>query len=72
VAAFAALLAIPDVSTDRKLRQEDLIRYGFSLAHRQMIGSMPEHANRVKKICDAFGVTPGQLVAGLAIIFASV
>jgi hypothetical protein len=33
---------------------------------------MPEHANRVKKICDAFGVTPGQLVAGLAIIFASV
>lgn len=52
--------------TDRKLRQEDMISYGFSLRHWQMIeAGRPSTIFTLLRVCDAFGVTPEQLVAGL-------
>jgi transcriptional regulator with XRE-family HTH domain len=53
--------------TDRKLRQEDMIGYGFSLRHWQMIeAGRPSTLFTLLRICDAFEVTPEQLLAGLA------
>ena len=58
---------VRSLRTDRKLRQEDMIGFGFSLRHWQMIeAGRPSTIFTLLRVCDAFGVTPEQLVAGLA------
>jgi len=58
---------VRSLRTDRKLRQEDMIGYGFSLRHWQMIeAGRPSTLFTLLRICDAFEVTPEQLLAGLA------
>jgi hypothetical protein len=52
--------------TERKLSQEDMISYGFSVRHWQMIeAGRPSTLFTVLRICEAFDVQPEQLVAGL-------
>ncbi len=58
---------VRSLRTERKLRQEDMIGYGFSLRHWQMIeAGRPSTLFTLLRICDAFGVPPEQLLAGLA------
>ena len=53
--------------TDRKLSQEDMISYGFSVRHWQMIESgRPVTVFTLLRICDAFEIPLEQLVAGLS------
>ena len=52
--------------TERKLSQEDMISYGFSVRHWQMIeAGRPSTLFTLLRICEAFGIQPEQLVAGL-------
>lgn len=53
--------------TERKLSQEDMISYGFSLRHWQMIeAGRPTTVFTLLRVCEAFDIVPEQLVAGLA------
>jgi hypothetical protein len=52
---------------ERELTQEDMIGYGFSVRHWQMIeAGRPSTLVTLLRVCDAFAVTPEQLIAGLA------
>lgn len=52
--------------TERKLSQEDMISYGFSVRHWQMIeAGRPSTLITLLRICDAFEIQPEQLVEGL-------
>lgn len=54
------------IRTERKLSQEDMISYGFSVRHWQMIeAGRPSTLFTLLRICEAFGIQPEQLVAGL-------
>jgi transcriptional regulator with XRE-family HTH domain len=51
---------------ERKLSQEDMYSYGFSVRHWQMIeAGRPFTVFTLLRICEAFEVPPEQLVAGL-------
>ncbi len=53
--------------TERKLSQEDMISYGFSVRHWQMIeAGRPTTLTTLLRVCETFQVTPEELVAGLA------
>lgn len=52
---------------ERKLSQEDMISYGFSVRHWQMIeAGRPTTVFTLLRVCEAFEISPEQLVAGLA------
>ena len=52
--------------TERKLSQEDMISYGFSVRHWQMIeAGRPSTVFTLLRICDAFEIQPEQLLEGL-------
>lgn len=52
--------------TARKLSQEDMISLGFSVRHWQMIeAGRPSTIFTLLRVCDAFEITPEQLMAGL-------
>ena len=52
--------------TQRKLSQEDMISYGFSVRHWQMIeAGRPSTLITLLRICDAFDIQPEQLLEGL-------
>lgn len=52
---------------ERKLRQEDMISYGFSLRHWQMLeAGRPSTLFTLLRVCDAFGLPPEELLKGLA------
>ena len=52
--------------TDHKLSQEDMISFGFSVRHWQMIESgRPITVFTLLRVCEAFEVQPEQLIAGL-------
>ena len=52
---------------ERKLTQEDMISYGFSVRHWQMVESgRPITLFTLLRICEAFDVAPEELVEGLA------
>ena len=52
--------------TDRKLSQEDMYNYGFSVRHWQMIeAGRPFTMFTLLRICEAFEVLPEQVVGGL-------
>lgn len=52
--------------TQRKLSQEDMISYGFSVRHWQMIeAGRPSTLITLLRICDAFEIQPEQLLEGL-------
>jgi hypothetical protein len=52
---------------ERKLTQEDMISYGFSVRHWQMIeAGRPFTVFTLLRICEAFEILPEQLVAGLS------
>ena len=52
---------------ERQLSQQDMISYGFSLRHWQMIESgRPISLSTLLRICEAFDLTPEQLVADLS------
>ncbi len=51
----------------RGLSQEDMISYGFSVRHWQMVeAGRPVTVFTLLRICETFGISPEQLVAGLA------
>jgi transcriptional regulator with XRE-family HTH domain len=53
--------------TERKLTQEDMISYGFSVRHWQMIeAGRPTTVFTLLRVCEAFEVPLEQIVAGLA------
>ena len=53
--------------TERELSQEDMISYGFSVRHWQMIESgRPITMFTLLRICETFDLTLDQLVAGLS------
>jgi hypothetical protein len=53
--------------TDRKLSQEDMISYGFSVRHWQMIeAGRPSTLFTLLRICEAFDIQAEQLVAGFS------
>jgi hypothetical protein len=52
---------------DCKLTQEDMISYGFSVRHWQMIeAGRPITVFTMLRICEAFGIAPEILMAGLS------
>ena len=53
--------------TERHLSQEDMISYGFSVRHWQMIeAGRPITLFTLLRICEAFNLTLEQIFAGLA------
>lgn len=53
--------------TERQLSQEDMISYGFSVRHWQMIESgRPITVFTLLRICEGFDLTLEQLLAGLS------
>jgi transcriptional regulator with XRE-family HTH domain len=53
--------------TERKLSQEDMISYGFSVRHWQMIeAGRPITMSTLLRVCAAFEIPPEELMAGLA------
>ena len=53
--------------TERDLTQEDMISFGFSLRHWQMIeAGRPVTVVTLLRVCDAFDVPFEQLVVGLS------
>ena len=53
--------------TARELIQEDMISYGFSVRHWQMIeAGRPITMFTLLRVCEAFQVVPEQLLSGLA------
>ena len=52
---------------ERGLTQEDMISYGFSVRHWQMIeAGRPITVVTMLRVCEAFGIRPEDLVAGLS------
>ena len=52
---------------ERKLTQEDMISYGFSVRHWQMIESgRPITLFTLLRICETFDIAPEKLIEGLA------
>ena len=52
--------------TERKLTQEDMISYGFSVRHWQMIeAGRPMNLFTLLRVCEAFAMTPEQILGGL-------
>lgn len=52
--------------TERKLSQEDMISYGFSVRHWQMIeAGRPTTVFTLLRISEAFEIQPEDLIAGL-------
>ncbi len=52
---------------ERNLTQEDMISYGFSARHWQMIeAGRPITVFTMLRVCEAFSITPEELVAGLS------
>ena len=52
---------------ERKLTQEDMISYGFSVRHWQMIeAGRPITLFTLLRVCEVFDVRPEQVVTGLA------
>ena len=52
---------------ERKLTQEDMISYGFSVRHWLMIESgRPITVFTLLRICEAFDTAPEKLIEGLA------
>ena len=52
--------------TERNLRQEDMISYGFSLRHWQMIeAGRPINMFTLLRVCETFEVSIEELVSGL-------
>ena len=52
--------------TERDLSQEDMISYGFSVRHWQMVeAGRPTTVFTLLRICEAFEIPLEQLVAGL-------
>ena len=50
----------------RKLTQEDMISYGFSVRHWQMIeAGRPITMFTLLRVCEAFGISPEELVTEL-------
>ena len=57
---------IRTLRTERKLSQEDMYSYGFSVRHWQMIeAGRPFTMFTLLRICEGFDVPPEQLFAGL-------
>ena len=53
--------------TERELTQEDMISFGFSLRHWQMIeAGRPVTVVTLLRVCDTFDVSLEQLVGGLS------
>ena len=53
--------------TERQLSQEDMISYGFSVRHWQMIeAGRPVTVFTLLRVCEAFNLTLEQLCAGLS------
>ena len=53
--------------TERRLSQEDMISYGFSVRHWQMIeAGRPTTVFTLLRICEAFQISPEEIVGGLA------
>ena len=53
--------------SERQLTQEDMISYGFSVRHWQMIeAGRPVTVFTLLRICEAFNLTLDQLFAGLS------
>jgi transcriptional regulator with XRE-family HTH domain len=53
--------------TERQLSQEDMISYGFSVRHWQMIeAGRPTTVFTLLRVCDTFEIPPNELLAGLA------
>ena len=53
--------------TERKLSQEDMISYGFSVRHWQMIeAGRPSTVFTLLRVCEAFDISLEQLVTGLS------
>ena len=51
----------------RKLTQEDMISYGFSVRHWQMIeAGRPITVFTLLRVCEVFGIPPEELVAELS------
>jgi hypothetical protein len=51
---------------ERKLTQEDMISYGFSVRHWQMIeAGRPITVFTMLRVCEAISVPPDELLAGL-------
>jgi DNA-binding Xre family transcriptional regulator len=58
---------IRSLRVERKLTQEDMYSYDFSVRHWQMIeAGRPFTMFTLLRICEALDVSPEQLVAGLA------
>jgi transcriptional regulator with XRE-family HTH domain len=52
--------------TERQLSQEDMISYGFSVRHWQMIeAGRPTTVFTLLRVCDTFEIPPNELLAGL-------
>jgi transcriptional regulator with XRE-family HTH domain len=52
--------------TERKLSQEDMISYGFSVRHWQMMeAGRPTTVFTLLRVCGTFEISMEQLVAGL-------
>lgn len=52
---------------ERRLTQEDMISYGFSVRHWQMIeAGRPITVFTMLRVCEAFSVPPDELLAGLS------
>jgi transcriptional regulator with XRE-family HTH domain len=57
---------IRSLRVERKLSQEDMYSYDFSVRHWQMIeAGRPFTLFTLLRICEAFDVSPEQLLAGL-------
>lgn len=55
------------IRTERKLSQEDMISYGFSVRHWQMMeAGRPITMFTLLRVCEAFGLPPEELIAGLS------
>ena len=53
--------------TERQLSQEDMISYGFSVRHWQMIeAGRPTTVFTLLRICEAFGIKPEELLSDLS------
>lgn len=64
---FCALgLRVREQRTMRKLSQTDMVSYGFSLRHWQMIeAGGPITMTTLLRVCEAFAISPEQVLAGL-------
>ena len=58
---------IQSLRQERRLTQEDMIAYGFSVRHWQMIeAGRPITVFTLLRVCEAFDIPIDQLVGGLA------